>query len=129
MSENAPKPAMGSEEVYWIVTLTVQPGQFAKFKELVAALVAATQKEPGALDYRFNIADDQTTVDVFERYRDSAAVVSHVTQTFGPSAEPILAIAKPTRFVVYGTPSDEVKKVLGGFNPVYMTPFDGFTRS
>ena len=128
MSENTPKPAVGSQEVYWVVTLTVQPGQLAKFKTLIAALVAATQKEPGALDYRFNIADDQSNVDVFERYRDSEAVVSHVTQTFGPNAEPILAIAKPTRFVVYGTPSAEAKKVLAGFNPVYVTPFDGFSR-
>jgi len=55
--------------------------------------------------------------------------VSHVTQTFGPKfSKRFLELAKETRFVVYGKPSPEAQKVLAGFNPVYMTPFDGFTR-
>jgi hypothetical protein len=29
---------------------------------------------------------------------------------------------------VYGTPTAELKKILADFHPVYMTPFDGFTR-
>jgi hypothetical protein len=28
---------------------------------------------------------------------------------------------KPTRFVIYGTPSAEVKDAVAAFNPVYMT--------
>ena len=36
--------------------------------------------------------------------------------------------AKPTRWVIYGTPSDDFKKANADFHPVYMTPFDGFTK-
>jgi hypothetical protein len=31
--------------------------------------------------------------------------------------------------VVYtAAPTDELKKTLADFHPIYMTPFDGFTR-
>ena len=124
------KPAVGSEEVYWVVTFSIPKGQMDKFKQVVAPLVVDTMKEPGALEYEYTASDDQSTVDIIERYSNSAAVVAHVTQTFGPKySKPFLEIAKPERFVVYGTPNAEVKKTLEGFNPVYLTPFDGFTRN
>jgi quinol monooxygenase YgiN len=123
------KPAVGSDEVYWVVTFSIPHGQMDKFKQVVAPLVADTKKEPGALEYEYTASDDQGTVDIIERYRNSEAVVSHVTQTFGPKySKPFLEIAKLERFVVYGTPNAEAKKVLEGFKPVYLTPFDGFTR-
>jgi hypothetical protein len=37
-------------------------------------------------------------------------------------------VAKLTRWVIYGTPSDELKKASADFHPIYMTPFDGFVR-
>jgi quinol monooxygenase YgiN len=123
------KPAVGSEEIYWVITVDVLSGRMDAFKQIVSQLVAATKEEPGTLEYKFNISADQNTVDVFERYRDSDAVVAHVSQTFGPKfSEAFLAIANPTRFTVYGTPNLEVKKVLAGFNPIYMSPLDGFSR-
>jgi quinol monooxygenase YgiN len=123
------KPAVGSDEVYWVVTVSVPAGRMNDFKQVVDQLVAATKEEPGALGYEYNASADQSTVDIVERYRDSNAAVVHVTQTFAPKfSKAFLDIAKPVRFVVYGTPTAEAKKVLEGFNPVYMTPFNGFTR-
>ena len=43
---------MRSEQVYWVFTVTVD--QMDKFKPLVPKLVAATEKEPGALQFEFN---------------------------------------------------------------------------
>jgi quinol monooxygenase YgiN len=112
-----------------VITIDVLSGRMDAFKQIVAQLVAATKEEPGTLEYKFNISADQNIVDVFERYRDSDAVVAHVSQTFGAKfSEGFLAIASPTRFMVYGTPSIEAKKVLAGFNPIYMSPLDGFSR-
>jgi hypothetical protein len=37
-------------------------------------------------------------------------------------------VAKLARWVIYGTPSDEFKKANADFDPIYMTPFDGFVR-
>ena len=122
-----PKPAMGSDQIYWVITFTVD--QMDKFKPIVQKLVAATEKEPGTLEYEYAVGDDQKTVDIFERYTNSHAAVVHVTENFGPNfSKDFLAVAKPGRFVVYGVPTDELKKTLADFKPVYMTPFDGFTK-
>ena len=39
-----------------------------------------------------------------------------------------MKILKPTRVVIYGTPSVEVKDGFAEFNPVYMAPLGGFRR-
>jgi len=39
-----------------------------------------------------------------------------------------LEVLKPVRFVVYGAPSEAVKKALAGFGPTYMKPANGFSR-
>ena len=40
---------MRSEQVYWVFTVTVD--QMDKFTPLIPKLVAATEKEPGALQF------------------------------------------------------------------------------
>jgi quinol monooxygenase YgiN len=117
---------MRSEQVYWVFTVTVD--QMDKFTPLIPKLVAATEKEPGALQFECNIGDDQKTVDFFERYTDSKAALFHQTESFAPFAKEFFAVAKLTRWVIYGTPSDEFKKANADFHPIYMTPFDGFVR-
>jgi hypothetical protein len=52
----------------------------------------------------------------------------HMGKTFGPFSKEFLALATPTRWVIYGTPSNELKQALADFHPVYMTAFDGFVR-
>src|ERR1700726_173879 len=78
---------MRSEQVYWVFTVTVD--QMDKFTPLIPKLVAATEKEPGALQFECNIGADQKTV----------------------------AVAKLTRAVICGTPSDEFKKANADFQP------------
>jgi quinol monooxygenase YgiN len=117
---------MRSEQVYWVFTVTVD--QMDKFKPLIPKLVAATEKEPGALQFEFNIGDDQKTVDIFERYTDSKAALFHQTESFAPNSKEFFAVAKLTRWVIYGRPSDEFKKANADFHPIYMAPSDGFVR-
>jgi quinol monooxygenase YgiN len=117
---------MRSEEVYWVFTVIVD--QMDKFQRLIPTLVAATKKEPGALQFEFNVGNDQKTVDIFERYADSKAALFHQTESFMPHSKEFFAVAKLTRWVIYGAPSDEFKKANEAFHPIYMTPFDGFVR-
>ena len=86
---------MRSEQVYWMFTVTV--AQMDKFTPLIPKLVAATEKEPGALQFALNIGHDQKTVDIFERYTDSKAALFHQTESFGPFATEFFAVAKLTR--------------------------------
>ena len=118
-----------TENVHWVIELAVSPGGFEDLKTLNAELVEATQKnEPGMLDNHWAISDDRQVCHIYERFQDSAAVMSHL-QWFGPNfGERFMKILKPTRFVVYGAASAEVKDAFSGFNPVYMTPLAGFRR-
>ncbi|MFL9913190.1 putative quinol monooxygenase [Paraburkholderia sp. RL17-337-BIB-A] len=116
------------QEIYWIFTVSVKPGRFDEFKKLVVEIVAETGKEAGALAYEYSVSSDQSAVHVFERYRDSAAVVTHIDQTFGRFAERFMSLVTPAGFVVYGTPDEEARGKLDGMGAVYMTLFDGFRR-
>jgi hypothetical protein len=89
--------------------------------------VAATEKESGTLQHEYAVGNDQRTVDIFERFANSRAAVDHAA-TFGQFSKEFMPLVKLVRFVVYGMPTDELKKALADFHPVYMTPFDGFTR-
>ena len=62
------------------------------------------------------------------RYTDSKAAQFHQRESFGPFSKEFFALAKLTRWVIYGAPLDEFKKPNANFHPIYMTPFDGFVR-
>ena len=124
----ATKPAVGSEEVYWVLTVAVAPGNMDQLKQLATEMTESTKNEPGALIYEWSASPDQGTIDLHERYRDSDATVLHL-QGFGTKfSKRFLALVKPTRLVVYGAPDAKAKGSLAGLNPIYMTAFNGFTR-
>ena len=118
-----------TENVYWVLEFAVSPDRFEDLKTLNAELVEATRKnEVGMLDNHWAISDDRRVCHIYERFQDSAAVMTHL-QWFGANfAERFMEILKPTRVVVYGTPSVELKDAIAGLNPVYMAPLGGFRR-
>ena len=117
-----------NENIYWAIELAVNPGRFEDLKTLVAELLEANRKEVGFLTCEFAISDDRQVCHIYERFQDSAALMTHM-QLFGENfAKRFFEILKPTRVVVYGTPSVEVKDALAGVNPVYMGPLGGFRK-
>jgi len=122
-----PTPAAGSPEVFWVFTLAIEPAQYGPLTKLVSQIVAAAEKEPGTLEYDWNISADRKTLIVIERYADSQALLQH-GKDFGPFAKRFFTLAKPVSLVVFGTPDAEAKKAIAGLRPVYMTTFDGFSR-
>jgi quinol monooxygenase YgiN len=116
-----------TDEVAWLLELTVNPGELETVRALMEEMVASTRAEAGALSYAWYVSDDGTTVAIYERYADSAAVLTHLA-TFGENfAQRFLGAMSPTRFTVFGTPSDEAKQALSGFAPAYLGFFGGFT--
>jgi quinol monooxygenase YgiN len=120
---------MDNLEISWVFELAINPGRFEDLKTLMADMVEATQKnEVGTLNYEWAISDDQQVCHVYERYRDSAAVMTHL-ESFGANfAARFREAVKPARLVVYGTPSAQVKDGLAGLGPIYMAPLGGFRR-
>lgn len=118
-----------SDTVHWVLELSVKPGKLDGFKALMAEMVEATQaNEPDTTHYEWFISADEQSVHIYERYRDSAAVMTHMT-TFGDKyAERFLDAVQPSRFVVYGNPSEEVMNTLGPIGAVHMPQIGGFAR-
>lgn len=115
-----------SEHVSWLLELAVKPGQLESFGELMAEMVSATRDEPGALVYEWSISPDETKVHIYERYADSAATLAHLATFQERFARRFLDAVEPTRFVVYGAPSEEARRGLDGLGARYMSPFGGF---
>ena len=116
------------ENVFWTLEIT-NTGDLQTFTELMNDMVAATQaNEPDTLNYEWSVAEDGETFYLFERYKDSAAVMTHLANFGENFAERFNAIAVPKRLIVYGSPSDEVKEAIAGFSPVYVGAFGGFAR-
>jgi quinol monooxygenase YgiN len=117
-----------SEHVSFLLSLSINAGQFENLEALAAEMVATNQKnEAGTLIFEWTISEDRQACDLYERYQDSAAVLKHV-EGFGHFATRFLEAVTPTRFVVYGAPSEQVKDAIAGFKPIYMAPFGGFSR-
>lgn len=116
-------------EVSWILEVSVQPGRERDFRPLMNEMVASTRAhEPGTLNYEWSTSGDGSACHIYERYVDSAAVMTHLATFDEKFAGRFLDLFKPTRFVVYGSPSQEVKDALADFNPLYMQPAGGFSR-
>jgi len=116
-------------EVSWIVELNLQAGRKTEFTALMNEMINATRaNEAGTLNYEWSTSADGAVCHIFERYVDSAAVMTHLGAFGEKFADRFLEVVKPVRFVVYGSPSHQVKAALAAYNPVYMQPVGGFSR-
>lgn len=114
--------------VHWVLEVSIKDGEYDNFLGVMRDMVESAGTEPGTTNYEWFVSDDHQTCHVYERYVDSAATMAHVA-TFGEKfAARLLAVVDPTRFVVYGSPSDEVRGALDGFGAVYMGQIGGFDR-
>ena len=116
-----------SEKISWVLEVAILPGKLDDFRAVVRDLVASTRNEPGTLIYEYFLTADGTTCHIYERYKNSAAVIAHV-QTFGRFAEKFMQASRPTHFYVYGAPTDEAKAAIADLGPVYFPQMDGFSR-
>jgi quinol monooxygenase YgiN len=116
-----------AEQISWQVELAVKPGQLESFRTLTREMVEFTRSEAGVLIYERFISADGATVYVYERYVDSAAAVAHLQafrQYFGAR---FASLIERRHFLVFGTPSGELRSILNGFGATYLAFFDGFT--
>ena len=115
-------------EVSWVLEASFHPGREKDFRVLVDEMVAATRAhEPGTLSYEWSTSADGSVCHIFERYVDSAVMI-HLATFAEKYASRFLAVLKPVRFVVHGSPNQDVKNALAAFNTVYMQPVGGFSR-
>ncbi len=118
-----------SSNISWLLALKVKEGQLENLKKLMSEMVDfVNQNEPDTLNYEWYLSDNEDTLHIYERYNDSAAVMTHL-KGFGENfAERFMGCLDATGFTVYGNPSADVKEALAAFGPVYMSQANGFAR-
>lgn len=117
-----------SDVVHWVLELSIKPDNVDDFKAVMTDLVAATEKEPGAIAYEWHFNDDGTICHIYERYRNSAGAADHLAMFGEKFAERFLAAGTPTRLCVYGEPDAELVETLSGFSPLILKQAAGFSR-
>ena len=116
-----------SGEISWQVELAIRPGELENFRTLTRAMVESIKGERGVLIYERFVSEDGTVVYVYERYADSSAAVAHLLAFANLYGERFATLVERRRFMVFGTPSAELKRILDRFDATYLRPFDGFS--
>lgn len=115
--------------VFWILELAIKEGEVDALKALMEEMSEATQEnEPGALNYEWYISVDESSCHLFERYADSAALLTHLGNFRKHFASRFMSILRPTKMTVYGSPNEEAAKALDGMRAIYFSPLGGFSR-
>ena len=67
------------QELQGIARLKIHPGKLKEFKRLAAqCMQSARTLDNGTLQYEWYFSEDQSECLVFERYRDSNALLEHI---------------------------------------------------
>jgi len=118
-----------SGSVHWVVEGDIKEGKRDAFEELMAEMVEATRaQEPEALNYEWYVGEDGPRFQIYERYKDSAAAMTHLGNFRRNFAERLMAVVTPTRVTVYGDPDESVRGALSDFDPHYFSMIGGFAR-
>jgi len=117
------------EAISWVLEMAIKPGELDNFKALMDEMVEDVQaSQPDTTIYEWFYSEDGSACHIYERYTDSAATMIHLGSFAENYAERFLGAADPTRLVVYGNPSDEVRAIVGGFGAVFMEQLGGYAR-
>ena len=117
-----------SESISWHVELEVKPGRMDAFRALTDKMVEASKGESGALTYERFIGDDNRSVQVYERYVDSAAAVAHLKMFGATYGQEFTSMVERKRFIVFGTPTPDLKQILDPLGAIYFARLAGFSR-
>ena len=115
-----------SKEVSWHVELTLKSGQIESFQALTGEMVEAARSDSGVLSYQRFVSNDGTLIHVYERYADSAAALTHPRNFAKNFSSRYLTMVERRRFLVFGRPNDELRRLLNEFGAIYLRPFGDF---
>jgi quinol monooxygenase YgiN len=105
----------------------IEEGKIEESKKLIQDISKLVENEPDTIRYQFYLNKGETSCVVNETYANSEAALAHTKGVALQAILPkILRVAKMTRIDVYGTPSEELQKVLTGAQTYNF--FVGFSR-
>ncbi len=115
--------------VRFTVDLTIHEGKFEEFEALAQAMIAGTEKEPGALGYDWCLSGDRRRCRLVETYADANAVMAHLTGLVVRELVPrILGVSSLDGFEVYGDPGPKAALMLAGLGAEIFPLWRGLSR-
>jgi quinol monooxygenase YgiN len=119
-----------NSSIHFRALVTIVKGKREEYKKLVQEMCRAVEAdEPGTLHYQFYLNRDETKCIVNEIYADSEATLAHINGVASQTILPkIHNVSRISRLEVYGSPSQELQKVLADVVLQTYIPFTGFSR-
>jgi quinol monooxygenase YgiN len=114
-----------SKYVAWLLEADIKDREAAE-AVMNALTDNADANEPGTTNYEWGVNSEGKLVS-YERFADSAAALAHLGG-FGANAEKFMAAVTPTKFQVFGHPSDELKGAIADWQPDYVDAIRELTR-
>ena len=109
-------------EIQGVARFKFHEGKVEEFKRLCAQVVDIVRaKDIGTLQYEIYLNDDQSEGIVYERYRNSEAVIEHATHV-GAIMGAIFATGSVSSELL-GQPSDELTAMTAGSGVSLFRPF------
>jgi quinol monooxygenase YgiN len=100
-------------EIKGFARLKIHPGKLQEFKDLQAQCMAVVRaKDTGTLQYETFFNDDSSECIVYERYRDSDALLEHFAN-LGALTTALFQVCSGSGELL-GTPSAQLRMVLKG---------------
>ena len=103
-----------TENIYWTITGKVKDGELENMKKAIEAMVVATRIEDGAISYDFWLSDDDTTLYIHERYKDSEATLEHM-KNVGNLLPAFIGCVDLEPITIIGNCSTELKQAWEAF--------------
>ena len=111
------------QEISWHVELLLNSGKLEEFEKLSAEMAKCARNEKGTLYFERYISDDNNLIHVYERYADSQSAIDHLIFFKDNFSEKFSKLVVRQKFVVYGTPNEELREILNYFGAEsYMQP-------
>lgn len=117
-----------NQEISWQVELIVKPDSFDEFCSLTEAMIDLTALEDGVIAYERFMSEDGSRVFVYERYVNSKAAISHLQAFQVNFAKAFASLVHREKFLVFGTPSKELRELLRRYDATFTEPISGFSR-
>jgi quinol monooxygenase YgiN len=115
--------------IYFIVNFEIKQGKLDSFKQIAQSMIAATQKEPGALGFEWYFSADAKRCRVVETYADQAAVRAHADGGAVKLIPGIVETATMSSFEVCGDPGPENAAKLQRAGAEIVRHWQGLKRS
>ena len=121
---------MNNNQIHVRAEFNIEKGKIEEFKKLIQDMSRMVENnEPDRIKYKFFLDRSETKCMVHETYTNSESVLAHITGIASKTILPkIFNSAKLIRLDVYGNPSEELQKVITGFNSQIFNLSAGFSR-